>query len=159
MPDMRHQLYEARHHSEFTASIWVHVAADVIQRLRPLAFACIEHLTSASTVERDLQAIEERLLGLAESCACTLFAGGVRIEDLDPEDVYRLDQMRDGQRAAFCTYVVCSEVLVLFGLARGNCAMPEVWPAMLLRALFEEMQSIEQRMPSLAMPDLGFDLR
>ena len=81
MPDMRRQLYEARHHSEFTASIWVHVAADVIQRLRPLAFACIEHLTSASTVERDLLAIEERLLGLAESCACTLFAGGVRIED------------------------------------------------------------------------------
>ena len=149
-PDMWRQLHETRQHSALTRGIWLHVARRLASWLEPLARDCLDHRHRPASIERDLRAIEERVLGLAESCACVIFAANHRMEDFDPEDCHRpevLEALDHASRMSFCFYVACTEMLVLFGLTRGNCAMPDVWPAMLLRSLQDLVQGIESTIP------------
>lgn len=125
----------------FAASIWNQVADDVLVRLYPLAEQCVERTLRPDRAEREVAVLQERVCGLAEACAHQIFLEGVRIEDLDPEDVrcaLALGSMRVGVRVHFCTYVACCHILTVFGLVRSNCTMPEVWPALLIRALTED---------------------
>lgn len=140
MNTMQRQFYEMREHTGTTGRIWAQIAADVLAQLRPLAERCIERRLRPAQAEREIAAVEERLRGLAEACAYQLFMAGVRFEELDPEDAFAseaLADLRPGLAVHFRSLVACCHLLTAFGLVRSNCSMPEVWPAMMIRALSE----------------------
>lgn len=142
VPNMRTQFEERRPHCAMTRMIWSTLAAQVGARLRPAANACLGGRLPPSQAEREVEAAQEWLRGLAEACAQQLFLAGIHLDDIDPEDAFSapaLGGMGDATRVLFCNYVACCHLLTAFGLARSNCAMPEIWPALLIRALSEEL--------------------
>lgn len=159
MTPMQRQFYEMRGHTGTTGRIWAQITTDVVAQLRPLAERCIERRLRPTQAEREIAAVEERLRGLAEACAYQLFMAGVRFEELDPEEAFTteaLADLRPGLAVHFCSLVACCHLLTAFGLVRSNCAMPEVWPAMMMRALSEGLpeDSVEdeQRLPQATFP-------